>query len=229
MNHLVIGKGQIGSAIQKVLKCDGIDYGEEKQKTYDIIDICFGYSENFIDTVKAYQKKYQPKYTVIHSTVPIGTSDQLGAVHSPVRGRHPDLYKSMFVFTKYFGGIQAKDLKEEYQKYGFSVSTTPNARNTEALKLWDTTQYGWNIVLQKHIAKFCKEYNLDFNLIYTRANRSYNSGYSKLKGTMYRRPTLKHQDGKIGGHCVIPNAQILRDVFNDKLAAYILTENESYE
>jgi len=33
------------------------------------------------------------------------------------------------------------------------------------LKLWETTQYGWFIILEKEIKKSCDKKGLDFNLI----------------------------------------------------------------
>ena len=65
---------------------------------------------------------------------------------------------------------------------------------------------------------------LDFDLVYTQANRTYNEGYEKLGKSEVKRPVLKHYPGSIGGHCIIPNAKIL----NDSLADLLLERNLWY-
>ena len=77
------------------------------------------------------------------------------------------------------------------------------------MKLWDTTYYGWNIVFEKAVKSYCDEHGLDFKVVYTWANEGYNKGYAKLGISNVQRPVLKDYPGKIGGHCVIPNATLL--------------------
>ncbi len=96
---------------------------------------------------------------------------------------------------------------------------------SEALKLWDTTQYGWMIVLNKEIKKWCDENGLDFEVIYTEANKSYNEGYQKLGRPEVMRPYLKYMSGKVGGHCIVPNCRLL----NSEIAKFILKKNRSYK
>ena len=83
MTQLVIGVGEIGLAIKQVLDCDGYDEYKnmtEVQNEYDVLHICFPYNDDFIHQVKAYQKRVNPILTIIHSTVPIGTSEILRSV-----------------------------------------------------------------------------------------------------------------------------------------------------
>jgi hypothetical protein len=80
---------------------------------------------------------------------------------------------------------------------------------TEAIKLWDTTQYGWQIVLAKEISKWCKLHGLNFDDVYREPNINYNDGYKSLDMDYVVRPWLKDMPGPIGGHCVIPNCEIL--------------------
>ena len=219
---LIIGKGQIGTSLQKVLKCDIRDK-EPLEGEYDILHIAFPYSKNFVKQVKSYQKYYQPKYTVIHSTVPVGTSKKCNAYHSPVRGMHPKLEESMRVFTTYLAPPSAY-LKKYFESAGMQVKLLKNPENTEAGKLWSTTAYGWNIILQKEIYRYCKENNLDFDIVYKSFTESYNSGYKELGRENVTRPVLRQIEGPIKGTCIIPNCKLLRD----KVSETILKFNKEY-
>ena len=211
MDNLVIGLGEIGTALTKILKCDGIDRDTKAEhKTYKYIHICFPYSENFVEYVRQYQELYSPKLTIIHSTVPVGTSRQCNAVHSPVRGIHPYLEDGIRTFVKYFGGKDAYEASLIFSELGIKIGLTFNSENTEAMKLWDTTIYGVNILLEKEIYEYCKINGLDFDFVYTNANKTYNDGYEKLGFPQFKKYILKHIEGKIGGHCILPNIELLK-------------------
>lgn len=228
MKQLVIGLGQIGSAIKVVLghSADGLDIQKREPllEYYDVLHICIPYSENFIEIVSNYQKRFEPSLTIIHSTVALGTSEKLGAVHSPVRGIHPNLVEGVQTFAKFFGGEKAEEAAKIFENLGIDVVIAESSQDTEAMKLWDTTIYGWNILIEKIIFQYCEENDLDFNTVYTEANRSYNLGYADLDRPEYKKYVLKHIPGPIGGHCVIPNlemlggpiAEIIKN-FNEKL------------
>lgn len=212
--QLVIGLGEIGSAIQNILGCDGHDPNKgvfTENEPYYAIHICIPYSENFIDVVEMYQRRFSPKITVVHSTVPVGTCNKLGAVHSPVTGRHPNMEEGIRTFTKYFGGIQAVVAALFFTEHGIKTTVYNDSDITEAMKLFSTTQYGLNILIEKEIHAWCERNNLPFEAIYTESNRDYNEGYEKLGVKDVCRSNLKHMDGAIGGHCVAPNLELLHD------------------
>lgn len=215
VSSLVIGnEGEVGSAIQNILRCDGRDkYPSDRikplSKEYDVLHVCIPWSEKFIEIVESYRIQYNPNHIIIHSTVPIGTSRKCNAVHSPVRGIHPHLEKSIRTFVKYFSGPGAKFCAELFYLEGMECKVITDQENTEALKLWDTTIYGLNILIEKEIYKFCKENNLSFDLIYKSANFTYNKGYKELGYPQFTKYDLEHQDGEIGGHCVVQNAELL--------------------
>lgn len=227
--HCVIGLGEVGMALVKVFKADGEDKFKEieaSESQYNFLHIAFPYSETFIEDVRAYQDKFNPKYTIIHSTVPIGTTAELGACHSPVRGVHPHLADSIMTFKKFVGGEDCFEVASEFKKYRIECLCVRDSRQTEALKLIDTTQYGYLIMLNKEIKKWCDKYDLDFNIIYTLANETYNDGYAKMFRPEVARPYLKYMDEKVGGHCIIPNATLLMKHTPIHCAEWILEENE---
>src|SRR3972149_73322 len=108
MTHLILGhRGEVGSALLKLFvssakeKVMGVDFKSPEtlsniKESFDVVHVCIPYGNDFISEVKRYSGK--AKLTIIHSTVPIGTSRSLGAVHSPIRGVHPNLFTSLQVF-----------------------------------------------------------------------------------------------------------------------------------
>lgn len=213
MRTLIIGAGQIGTSLYNVLKKVHpvkmqdveMEYGDE----FEVLHICFPYSKDFVGDIMDYEDIYRPKYTVIHSTVPVGTSRQLQVFHSPVIGQHPNLEKSLRTFEKFLAPKDGK-LKKYFEKAGIKIRLTPNSDETEALKLFLTCQFGISVVEEKLIWKFCKDNGLSFKTVYTDALKVYNEGYINLGMKNVVRPILEHKQGKIGGHCVIPNCDLLK-------------------
>lgn len=221
MKQLVIGMGQIGTAIQSVLGCDGQDVEIKYTGQYDVLHICFPYSDRFIELVENYKLLYKANLVIIHSTVPIGTSEKLGSVSSPCRGIHPNLKEGIETFDKFFGGEQAEEASKLFlDKIGGRCIWTKDSKSVEAMKLWETTQYGFNIILEKEIYKYCQENNLEYDLVYTKSNETYNLGYQRLGHPEYKKYVLKHHEGKIGGHCVIPNLKLLGGFISKTIEDY---------
>jgi hypothetical protein len=208
--NIVVGAGQIGTAIRNILDCDIEDIDFQYEGMYDVIHICFGYSENFVKEVKKYQALHMPRLTIIHSTVPVGTSAKLGAVHSPCRGVHPHLEEGIRTFVKFFGGPQAEEAAAIFSEKGITCEMTPLAATTEFLKLYDTEQYRDAIVREKQMHEDCQKLGVDFEIAYTRANTTYNEGYETLGMPQYKKYVLEHREGPIGGHCVEPNHGIIQ-------------------
>lgn len=227
--HVVVGLGEIGQALKTIFKADGEDPFKKEfapLEQYNYLHIAFPYSNNFVADVKSYQKKFKPKYTIIHSTVPMGVSGLCNANHSPVRGVHPNLVDGILTFKKFIGGPDAFEIAKEFGHFRISCMCVRDPKQTEALKMIDTTQYGIQIMLNKQIHEWCKKYNLDFNFVYTLANETYNDGYTKLLRPEVVRPHLKFMEGKIGGHCVLENALLLQKYSPIQIAKMVLDYNE---
>lgn len=228
MTHLVVGNGEVGSSLARVLRCAAVDIREYIDDTVKFLHICFPYNKNFLDQVTIYRESYQAERVIIHSTVPVGTSKRLGAWHSPIRGVHPNLEQGIRTFVKYLGVNTLEDplvneLMDEFALHGVSIQPIFRTENTEAGKLLSTTYYAWNIMFEKWVYEYCKENDLNFDTVYTMFNNSYNEGYKKLGMEHVVRPVLKHHEGQIGGHCQIPNAHLLGDFEPAKI---ILKKNE---
>lgn len=215
MKTLIIGMGEVGEALRKVLG-DYVPQFLDKKFTlrevhgvFDIIHICFPYSKNFVEQVKSYQKKYKPKYTVIHSTVPVGTSTLVGAVHSPIRGIHPHLESGIRTFPKCLGGRHASGVADYFRRAGLRVVLFDKSETTEAMKLFDTQYYLECIRFAHRVKKYCDKHGLNFHEVYTIPNQDYNAGYSALGHPEFVRPVLQPIMTPVGGHCLMPNEVLL--------------------
>lgn len=212
--------GEVGKALRNVLRSYepiGIDINDEEHCWDDvgleveILHICFPYSTNFIKDVQNYQKSFKPKFTVIHSTVPVGTSSKLQAIHSPIRGIHPSLEEGIRTFPKFLGGEQAGLVADYFRQAGLKVILYDRSETTEALKLFDTEYYRACIEFAQRVKKYCSENDLNFTEVYTLPNQTYNEGYKELGHPEFQRPVLQPIMTPIGGHCVVPNSKLIKE------------------
>lgn len=228
MTQLIIGAGQVGTAIAEVLdrahEVSLRDIHEPDDLKPSVIHICFPWSDRFSHDVRAYQAAYQPLLTIIHSTVPVGTSRKLDAVHSPVTGRHPHLAESVLTFVKFFGGERADEAAIIFRRCGVKTRSVADQESTEAGKLWQTFQYGWLIALQKEGYRWFDDVGANPAIAYRAFNEAYNAGYAAL-GERFSLPVLENMPGPIGGHCIIPNARLT----DSPLATMLLSLNDSWQ
>ena len=222
----IVGHGQVGQAVaklysetdtskswfsfDKILIYDPYQGMMDDISEVDILNVCIPYTRDFVSIVKDLPTPNW--YTVIHSTVPVGTTEKFGHkfLHSPVRGVHPNLYEGLKTFVKFIGGDEqlAQAYSGHLKTLGVETHICKDAKTTELSKLADTTYYGLCIAFTSDMKKLCDEYDLDFMEVMTKYNNTYNEGYKKLGKPNVVRPVLYPTD-KIGGHCVIPNAKLL--------------------
>ena len=228
----IIGYGEIGSSLAKVY--------QEKDMVpmirdltintvhgdVDVLNICLPYGENFVNIVNGYIDEYLPKITIIHSTVPVGTTKKISrpAVHSPIRGIHPNLKEGIEKFVKFIGWNDSVDLQlaqEHYRELELVFYSVENSDSTELAKLLSTTYYGLCIAWHGEMKKMCDEYNIDFDVI-NKWTMSYNLGYYALDKQQFVRPNLYPPEDGIGGHCVVPNTELLMKQFESKAFELIM-------
>ena len=232
----ILGLGEVGTALlqcynDKEVEVHTKDIDGDNFPRLDVLNVCIPYTETFVQTVTKQIIKSRPGLIIIHSTVPPGTTSQIDAasvccvVHSPVRGSHPDLSKSLMTFTKYIGAntqISATKAEKHYDFLGIPHKTVKNAATTETAKLLCTSYYGVCIAWHDYVADVCESVGVDTNFI-SEWNNTYNLGYQALDLSKYTRPLLQPPENKkIGGHCIIPNAELLNNVAaNDLLDALL--------
>jgi hypothetical protein len=219
LNDLIIGFGEVGkgvydSMVEKPAIYDlGMELPEKEQ--YDYLHICFPYSNTFIEDVKKYQEMFKVKYTIIHSTVPVGTSRKCHSSHSPIVGIHPELGESIKTFTKFVGGLEEDGVYEfadHLRRMGLTVQVFDKPETTELMKIMCTTCYGINIEFTKEVKKLCDKYNVPFEA-WTLWNNMYNTGYEKMNHPEYHRYNLVPIMRRIGQHCVVNNCDLLENDF----------------
>lgn len=234
MKSLLIGAGEVGSGLKTVLsetypEVHLIDKEPRRFKNIEILHITFPYSGRFVKQVKRYIKQYQPIVTTIHSTVPVGTTRKCGdnVVHSPIRGKHPNIAKGIWTFYKLIGGTNpdlVKLVAKYFEKAKVSTKTFDKPETTELAKILDTTTFGISIVICKEYKEICDKLGLNFEEVYTFPNDTYNHGYSRLQEVQYIRPNLIPIPGPIGGHCIVSNAKL----FKCFLTKWLLKMNKKY-
>lgn len=231
LDHLVIGAGQVGRAVFEVL-----EHGRDNVGIRDVDDeldghrahmlhVCFPHSADFGEAVARYRERYQPEVVVIHSTVPAGTARALKACASPIRGKHPDLARSILAFVKFFAGAGAENAALAFAACGVATEIVEQPETVEAGKLWDLLQYGISILVQKQMRRWCVDHGVDPDVAYGAFNRTYNAGYAALGHPEYARPVLEEMPGRIGGHCVMPGIALI----DDELARLMLAYDETLD
>lgn len=229
MNQVIIGYGEIGQAVGKVIGEHA--YIDLKNATkipdnIELMHICLPYSDVFEETVHEYIDKYRPQHILIWSTVPVGTTERFGlfAVHSPIEGKHPDLEMSIRQMERWVGVFirgEAQYFTEYFQKLGLRVRVVGSPKFTEALKLLSTTEYGVNIEFARYKAAVAEDIGMDFELT-KEWNREYNKLYKNLgMEKRFQKFVLDAPDGPKGGHCVVPNARLLNEQYPNELVEVV--------
>lgn len=236
----IIGYGEIGSSLHKVYQdfpnkfnvvlLDPFKDLNNNLKDCEIINICISQGSGFVGDVVRYIKMFNPDLTIIHSTIPVGTTDKIikeskaNVVHSPIRGVHPNLYTGIKTFKKYIGSPVDKAIElcyTHFDELGLYYNVIKDAKATELAKLLSTTYYGLVIAWHGEMKKMADKYGVDFSMIGD-WTQTYNEGYKELKMSNVIRPNLYPPDGNIGGHCVIPNTEILKEQINSMALDLIL-------
>ncbi len=235
MKVLVVGLGEVGSALLEIVKgiCDAVGYDiknpTELPEKVDVLHICFPYSESFIDNVVDYMEKTHPTLTLVESTVLPGTTLKIhdkthrAICHSPVRGRHASSLKwGLFNYTKFIGGVDSESnrlAKDYYKSLGFKTRVCFGPRETEFAKLLNLSYFavmlGWNQEMQR----IAKAHNVNFNDV-----AAFLEGNTVESGQRFPRPVY---DGKpIFGHCIIPGVQLLQQKFKSTFLESVLESNK---
>jgi UDP-N-acetyl-D-mannosaminuronate dehydrogenase len=237
MNHAVIGLGEIGSALTRVLvdakyKVSTADlYPDLILKDIDVLHICFPYSDKFVTDVKRYSAKYNPRLIIIYSTVQVGTTKQIKrAVHCPIEGKHPKLDQGIRSFKKFIGfnNLTDRDLAVEVWADISGYVTLPNTDWTEFLKLASTSKYGINIVWADYMADVAEQLDMPYKHV-KEWDKAYNDLYRRMQLYDLRKYVLDPPDGFIGGHCVVPNAELLNKSYPDEMLEMIVGMGEDYD
>jgi UDP-N-acetyl-D-mannosaminuronate dehydrogenase len=243
---LIVGLGEVGQALFELFeesgKFDvyGLDVDEARTrkvagdrgtpKTVDVMHICYRCTqqESFIQASLDYMKKIKPKLTIIDSTVPPGTTQKIYelskclVVYSSIRGMHESpesMKRDVRFWTKYVGGTTkeaAKAAKKHLEKLGLKVKVLKGSVETELAKLFETTYRAWMIVCFQEMHRISRHYGADFDDVVDMLEDIHRLRLNKPL----------HYPGVIGGHCLIPNTELLLSVYDSEFLRLILESNE---
>lgn len=218
---LIIGLGEVGSALFRVLNEQDEVFGRDLKGStdftkIDVMHVCIPYTNDFVKTVLSYREEYNPKLVIVYSSTPIGTCEEIGLdiVHSPIEGQHPNLEPAIGIFNRWLGCIDHDALQKAsdyWTRFG-DVTEVSSSRFTEFLKLRSTSKYGINIAWTDYEKSVTKSIGMDFETV-QEYDRDYNDLYQELGDYDNQRYILYPPNGVIGGHCVVPNAEILNEQF----------------
>jgi UDP-N-acetyl-D-mannosaminuronate dehydrogenase len=226
---VVAGLGEIGYPILKFLSKNQITVGydvderlmnkskfkkfQETQTSF--LHIAIPVTSKFEPNILQLYKKFKPECIVMHSTVGPGTTEKIQEkldvplIYSATRGVHKRMLKDIKRYTKFFA-ISKTAPKKQWATKAFSRKMkncgvkTKQMSKPETLELakivCDTSYLGWLVNFAQISNVISKQYNVDYDEMWT-----FSEEIHKFLGN---RP--KMYPGIIGGHCVIPNLQLLR-------------------
>jgi len=228
---VVIGLGEVGRPLLQLLsqhqKVTGIDIEPPSGPigNVDILHVCYPFEiKDFIGETARYIELFKPRLTIINSTVAIGTTravaERTGAAvaHSPVRGKHVRMLEELHKYTKFVGVMNPADGKyaaEHFESAGLKTKILSSPEATELAKLTETTYFGLMIAWAQEVERYCDQGNLHYEEVV--------SFYDEIAFF----PTTKYFPGIIGGHCVMPNIEILRKFDDSSLLNAIRISNRA--
>jgi len=104
-------------------------------------------------------------------------------------------------YAKFVGAIEpaaGRLAAEHFKSIGLKTKVLSSPEATELAKLTETTYFGLMIAWAQELERYCDQSGADYEEI--------TSFYDEIKFF----PPVKYFPGVIGGHCVMPNIEILR-------------------
>jgi UDP-N-acetyl-D-mannosaminuronate dehydrogenase len=225
---VIVGLGEIGKPLFEIIKTRHEVFGVDIDlaaplKRCDVMHICFPFrDQKFVAHVVDYIRRYQPALTIINSTVAPGTTRRIegesGApvVNSPVRGKHARMREEMLHYTKFIGALDpaaGARAVQHFESVGMKTKVLGSPEATEMAKLTETTYFGVLIAWAQEVERYCRELGANYDEVV--------SFYEEIRFF----PPVKYFPGVIGGHCVMPNIDILLQKFPSGLLQAVVQSN----
>jgi UDP-N-acetyl-D-mannosaminuronate dehydrogenase len=227
---LVLGVGEIGGPLADVLsrglEVARLDIGLDPEiDEADFLHVCYPFQiDDFVGTTAAYVDRYRPSSVIVHSTVVPGTTAQIQervpdttAFYSPVRGKHAKMGDDLLRYRKFLAGPD--DAYEAAAAHlsagGLEVERMAPVEGLEVAKLLETTYFGVLIAWAQEAERFAKAVGAD---------------YASVIRFVEEVPFLpdNYWPGFIGGHCVMPNIELLRTLRDSAILDAVKDSNERF-
>lgn len=210
---VVVGLGEVGKPLLELISehhdAVGVDVAPTSEciSRPDVLHICYPFEiKDFVGETARYIGRFEPGLTIINSTVGVGTTRAVAqrtgtpVVHSPVRGKHARMLAEMRSYKKFVGAMDPKAGEQaagHFKSLGLKTEVLTSPEATELAKLTETTYFGLMIAWAQELERYCDQSGADYEEII--------SFYEEIKFF----PPVKYFPGVIGGHCVMPNIEIL--------------------
>ena len=225
---VIAGLGEVGKPlldlVSKHHEAIGVDISPPVVRVdkVDILHVCYPFAiKDFIGETARYMELFKPALTIVNSTVAVGTTraiaERTGAsvVNSPVRGKHARMLEQLQTYTKFVGALDpasGRRAAEHFESMGLNTKVLSAPEATELAKLSETTYFGLLIAWAQEVERYCD-----------RAGQAYEEVASFYDEISFF-PAVKYFPGIIGGHCVLPNIEILRK-FDDSTILKAIDES----
>lgn len=218
---LIIGMGEIGQSYRNVLSsihpvyCYDIvgDWGEIPNDI-EVMHIATPYIDGFENMVREYAIKHKPTIINVATTVPPGTCEAIGdnVCHSTTRGLHPRLEIGIKAIVKHIGGPMSEQLASYFAMAGIPCYCHKRAASTELAHILNNVEYGILLMFSDEMAKICRHFGCDYIESVVKYKETYNQGFASIDHASKCRPILTPPNGRIGGHCVTQNAEMVTPI-----------------
>ena len=210
---LVVGLGEVGGPLLEVLRgphrAEGRDIDDRDFHGVQVLHLCFPFGPDFVSAASGYISRYRPDVAVVNSTVVPGTTRSIEeaagvpTVYSPVRGKHTRMAQELRRYRKFVAGSSPKALSLVEDHFATAGVTTQRMSSFEALelaKLLETTYFGVLVAWAQEMDRFAEAVDADY---WETIDFFHEIDYL---------PPVDFQPGYIGGHCVMPNLELLEQV-----------------
>ena len=227
---LVIGLGEVGGALAEVLERSAPLLRHDLERVdFDcpigVMHICIPFvsKAQFVTTALSYIERFRPELTIINSTVLPGTTRMVGAksrstvVFSPVRGKHVRMVQDLLRYVKFVAAAEpaaATMATEHFSRAGLRTRTMSNPEALELAKLAETTYFGVLIGYAQELNRYSERLGVDY------------SEATEFFEEIDFLPQVRYHPGFIGGHCVIPNIKLLKQICKSELLDAVLSSND---
>ena len=228
-NVVVVGLGEVGKPLFDLISRHhhtvGVDISPPigDIEKVDVLHVCYPFQiRDFVGETVRYIELFEPKVTIINSTVAVGTTRviaeraDVAVVNSPVRGKHARMFDELCKYTKFVGAIDAaagRLAAEHFESVGLKTRILSSSEATELAKLTETTYFGLMIAFAQDVERYCDQSGTDYEEI--------TSFYDEIKFF----PSVKYFPGIIGGHCVMPNIELLVKLGSSAILEAIQSSN----
>ena len=226
---VVVGLGEVGKPLYELISkyhsVLGVDITPPSipPASVDVLHICYPFQiRDFVGECARYIEMFKPRVTVINSTVAVGTTRKVAqrsgsaVTYSPVRGKHTRMLEELVKYRKFIGSLDPASgelAAKHFESLGMKTKTLSSPEAAELAKLTETTYFGLMIAWAQEVERYADQTGAKYDEIV--------SFYEEIAFF----PPVKYTSGVIGGHCVMPNIELLRTMDDSQILNAIKASN----